>query len=158
MNLKYFIRSDKKYESKGTGVFIRNSEGTRELQTIDEIKTYYPDFDFSNIVQEYYESYDVWKGEITHNLAYLASYIKVGNTSLYTLLWKPEDIGMTYLNKLYVAMIKEAVEEIKKNVDLNKYGSESEISELLNFIQPLYNCISSLNINYSDEFKIISER
>lgn len=163
MNLRLTIRSDKKYKSSGTGVFVKDSSGIRELQTIDEIKIHYPDFDLSNITQEYYSPYDVWSSEITHNLAYLASHIPAGldNLNLYYLLWRPEDIGWNYLNPSneYSMQIKEAIDYINNNTDkLLDYGSQDEIDDLLKFIKSLYDCISNLKVNYSDEFKIIAQR
>lgn len=154
MNLNLIIRSEKKYESKGTGVFVRDSGGIRELQSLDEIRIYYPDFDPSQITQEYYEPVNIWQQEITHNLAYLASHIKVKNTTLYYYLWKPSEIGYDFLNSSYIKGIREGIEEIKTY----EGGNPDEIEELLRFTQSLYDCISKLTINYSDEFEIIAQR
>lgn len=154
MNLNLIIRSEKKYESKGTGVFVRDSSGIRELQSLDEIKIYYPDFDPSQITQEYYEPVNIWQQEITHNLAYLASHIKVKNTTLYYYLWKPSEIGYDFLDSSYIKGIREGIEEIKTY----KGGNPDELEELLRFTQSLYDCISKLTINYSDEFEIIAQR
>lgn len=154
MNLNLTIRSEKRYESKGTGVFVRDSSGTRELQTLDEIKTYYPDFDISQITQEYYEPTDIWNGEITHNLAYLASHIKAGKSNLYYYLWKPYEIGYNYLNSEYIDGIKEGLDNIRSC----KYDNKDELKELLYFVQSFYEFLSKLTINYSDEFEIIAQR
>ena len=162
MCLSFIIRSDKKYESKGTGVFIRDAKGTRELQTIDEIMVYFPELDINNITQEYYESYDVWSGDITHNLGYMASYIPVNESTLYYYLWRPYEIGFDYVNKDYVSGISQAYDYMISNKDtLEKYASRDNsetYEELLNFVESLKNCIVNLEINYSDEFKIISTR
>lgn len=154
MNLNLIIRSEKKYESKGTGVFVRDSGGIRELQSLDEIRIYYPDFDPSQITQEYYEPVNIWQQEITHNLAYLASHIKVKNTTLYYYLWKPSEIGYDFLDSSYIKGIREGIEKIKTY----EGGNPDEIEELLRFTQSLYDCISKLTINYSDEFEIIAQR
>lgn len=154
MNLNLTIRSEKRYESKGTGVFVRDSGGIRELQSLDEIRIYYPDFDPSQITQEYYEPVNIWQQEITHNLAYLASHIKVKNTTLYYYLWKPSEIGYDFLDSSYIKGIREGIEEIKTY----EGGNPDEIKELLRFTQSLYDCISKLTINYSDEFEIIAQR
>lgn len=154
MNLSLTIRSEKRYESKGTGVFVRDSGGIRELQSLDEIRIYYPDFDPSQITQEYYEPTDIWQEEITHNLAYLASHIKVKSTTLYYYLWKPSEIGYDFLDSKYVEGIKEGLEGIRSY----EGGNSDELKTLLDFTQSLYDCISKLTINYSDEFEIIAQR
>ena len=158
MKLNLIIRSDKKYKSDKTGVFVRDSSGIRELQNLDEIKVYYPDFDISQITQEYYKPVDIWTGEISHNLSYLASHIKIGKTNLYYYLWKPSEIGYDFINEKYVKGIKEGLDYLVTNSEISKYDSVENIKSLTNFLQSLYNCLSGLIINHSDEFKLISQR
>lgn len=158
MNLNLIIKSDKKYKSSGTGVFVRDSGGARELQTLDEIKVYYPDLDLSNITQEYYETYNIWEKELDHNLAYLASHVSIIDKDLYQYLWKPSEIGYDYLTTAYIKAIDCAVNELKYNIKLLDFGSQEEINELLNYTEELYECISKIKIRYSDEFKIIATR
>lgn len=162
MSLDLTIRSDKIYKSKGTGVFVRDAGGTRELQTIDEIKIYFPEFDINSITQEYYETYDVWTKNITHNLSFMASHVPVKDSTLYYYLWRPEKIGFSYVNSNYVDGICEAYDYLKSNKDsLSKYNSSNDCGtyeELLDFVKSLRDCLIGLKINYSDEFKIISNR
>lgn len=162
MGLDLTIKSDKVYKSKGTGVFVRDSGGTRELETLDEIKAYFPELDTNSITQEYYETYDVWTRNITHNLGYMASHIPVGNTTLYYYLWRPYEIGYEYVNQGYVDGIHEARKYMTEHQkELEKYntpGGWGVYSDLLSFINSLDDCLGSLKINYSDEYKIISNR
>ena len=162
MSLNLTIRSDKIYKSKGTGIFVRDASGTRELQTIDEIKIYFPEFDINSITQEYYETYDIWSKNITHNLSFMASHIPIKDSTLYYFLWRPEEIGFSYVNSNYIDGICEAYDYLKDNKDiLIKYNSSNGLEiydELLEFVESLKNCLVDLKINYSDEFKIISDR
>ena len=162
MGLDLTIRSDKLYKSKGTGVFVRDSGGIKELKTIDEIKLYFPELDTNSITSEYYETYDVWTKNITHNLGFMASHIPVNDSTLYYYLWRPEEIGFNYVNEDYINGIKEAYEYMNNNKEtLSKYNSPNNwgtYEDLLNFVESLKNCLVNLKINYSDEFKIISDR
>lgn len=153
MKLIYLIRSVKKYKSKGTGVFVRDSSGVRELQTLDEIKTYYPDFDMSQITTEYYEPVDVWRGELSYNIAYLASQIWLDNeTTLYAYIWKPKETGFKYVNQEFIDGIKKGLD----GVDTLKHFSECDITELRDFLESLYNFLSGIKIYYPDEYEIKS--
>lgn len=159
MSLIITIRSDKKYESSGTGVFVKDSSGIRELQTLDEVRAYYPDFDIFDITPEYYSSCDIWSSEITHNSAYLASHVEIKNSNLYYYLWRPAEIGYDYLSTEYIEGIKDALDKLSNsNEILLKFGSEEEINELAKFLDSFYNCLKELKINYSDEFQLIVQR
>ncbi len=168
MSLSLTIRSDKKYRGAKTGVFVKDSGGTRELQTLDEIKVYYPDSDVSNISQEQYNSYNVWSGEIINNLSYLASHIPIIESgsphrklNLYYYLWKPGEIGYDYLLDKYKDGIEQALLYMKNSnnvVELLKYDNKENLEELIKFTESLFYCLKDLKINYSDEFEIIVQK
>lgn len=84
MSLDIYLKSETPVLRKGTGVFVRDSGSTRELQTIREVENYFPDADTSHIQEFEYETNEVFQANITHNLGEMAD--KAG---IYNALWRP---------------------------------------------------------------------
>lgn len=72
MSLDLFINSSTPVRHRGTGVYIRENGTTRELQTKQEVLTYFPDADPENIVERTYEDDEYFHINLTHNLTDMA--------------------------------------------------------------------------------------
>lgn len=83
---------------------------------------------------------DDWWGNITHNLAEMASHIPVGDTDLYKACWRPEEIGIKTAGEV-LPLLKEG---IRYMVDHRK--------ELLEYESPngwgTYNGFMKFLLNY----------
>ena len=112
MSLDLYLKSAKPVRHRGTGVFIRKDGATRELETIEEVKEYFPDADLSDIHVTDYVDDEVLHINLTHNLTEMASHIPIAGTdgtltlprdyerdkpdfkpkplTAYNLLWQPE--------------------------------------------------------------------
>lgn len=69
--------------AKGTGVFVRENGTTREL-TREEVAAHWPD---AVVAEQEYETDCVYSGNITHNLASMAS-----EAGVYLALWRPGEM------------------------------------------------------------------
>lgn len=161
MSLDLDIISSKPIKHKGTGVYVRKNGETVELKSIDEIIAYFPDADLSNIGEEEYEDYIAWHGNITHNLGHMASKIPVNDHSLYNYLWHPSEIGYINVNQEYIEAIKMGYDYLKGHKEeLEKYNSPNgwgTYENLLNFVGSLYECLSNLDIEFSDDYTILAD-
>lgn len=112
MSLDLYIGSSRPIRHRGTGVYIRDNGQTRELKTIEEIKSHFPDTDTSDIDIREWEDYELFHCNMTHNLTEMASHVPIDGTdgvmtlprdyerdkpdfqpkplSAYNLLWHPE--------------------------------------------------------------------
>lgn len=112
MSLDLYIKSHQPVKHRGTGVFIRDNGQTRELKTIEEVKTHFPDSDTSDIDIREWEDDELFHCNMTHNLTKMASHVPIEGTdgivtlprdferdkldfkpeplSAYNLLWHPE--------------------------------------------------------------------
>jgi hypothetical protein len=85
MSLDVSLISKRKVKRSGTGVFIRDAGGNREL-TPAEVKANWPTAPAAALKQ--YETNEVFSANITHNLTTMAD--KAG---LYMTLWRPEELN-----------------------------------------------------------------
>lgn len=161
MSLDLDIISSKPIKHKGTGVYVRTDGETVELKTLDEVRAYFPETDLSNISEVEYEDNIVWHGNITHNLGQMANNIPIDEKTLYYYLWRPGEIGFKYVNKNYINAIKTGYEYIKNNKEkLEKFNASNgwgTYDNLLNFVKSLYECLNNLDIEFSDDYAIISD-
>lgn len=152
MSLDLYILSKTPIKKRSTGVFIRENGSTRELETKEEVKKYFPDAE--NIQEEEYETNIVWHRNITHNLGEMADAVFPGLMSLKHLLWYP------YTNVVetnWVDEISSCYRELKANTDkYKKYEKRSEngkvwgtAEDLLAFVQSLLHRLSE--IDYKNE-------
>ncbi len=112
MSLDLSIKSARPVRHRGTGVYIRKNGATRELETLEEVKAYFPEADLSAIHVYEYEDNELFHMNLTHNLTEMASHVPIAGTdgvmtlprdferdkpdfkpkllSAYNLLWHPE--------------------------------------------------------------------
>ena len=161
MSLDLDIISHKPIKHKGTGVYVRKNGETVELKTMDEVRAYFPDADLSGINELEYEDFTVWHGNITHNLGEMASKIPINDSTLYKYLWHPDEIGFKYVNQEYIEAIKIGHDYLKEHKEeLEKYNSPNgwgTYENLLDFVSSLYECLSNLEIEFSDDYTIMAD-
>ncbi len=87
MSLDVYLIAKNEIPKKGTGIFIRENGGTKEL-TSAEAKKRFPD---TEIVEIDYEDDYVFDQNITHNLGKMAS-----EAGLYEALWRPHRLKKGY--------------------------------------------------------------
>ena len=80
MSLDLYLKSSKPVRHRGTGVFIRENGAKRELQTVEEVKAYFPDADLSDIHMYDYEDDTLFQLNLTHNLTEMASHVPIAGT------------------------------------------------------------------------------
>ncbi len=112
MSLDLYVKSARPVRHRGTGVYIRKNGATRELETLEEVKAYFPEADLSDIQVYEYEGDELFHMNLTHNLTEMASHVPIVGTdgvmtlprdferdkpdfqpeplSAYNLLWHPE--------------------------------------------------------------------
>lgn len=155
MSLDLYIIAPEPVVRKGTGVFIRDNGKTRELTTIEEVRSHFPDADISDIKErEFIEEY-VWHENITHNMNTMAKHCPVGSNSLYEYLWRPEEIGFLKVTSDYVSGLTQGYLYLKSHKDeLMQYNppidpdtgqSWGSYDLLLNFCLSLINCLLTLD-------------
>lgn len=158
MSLDLDIISSKPVKHKGTGIYVRKDGETVELKTLDEVKTYFPDVDISNINEVEYENNVIWSGNITHNLGQMARNVPVNEKTLYDYLWHPSTIGFKHVNQEYIDSIEIGYEYLKKNIEsLEKFNPTNgwgTYETLLNFVNSLNKCLQDLAIEFSDDYTI----
>jgi len=87
MSLDVSLKVGKPTTRRGTGVFVRDSGGNREL-TVEEVKEKWPD---SNVAEMEFETDTVFDWNITHNLGEMAA-----AAGLYEALWRPYKLREDY--------------------------------------------------------------
>ena len=60
MSLDLHIKSKTPILKHGTGVYVREKGGTRELESLAEVRKYFPDADISHIKEFDYETDQRW--------------------------------------------------------------------------------------------------
>ena len=152
MSLDLYILSETPIKKRSTGVFIRENGSTRELETKEEVKKYFPDAE--DIQEEEYETNIVWHGNITHNLGEMADAVFPKWMSLKHLLWYPyTDVVETS----WVDEISRCYRELNTNIDkyrkYEKKGEDGKVwgttEDLLAFVRSLLHSLSE--IDYKNE-------
>ena len=150
MGLDLYIETEKYYLHKTTGVFIRENGANKELKTIEEVKAYFKGFDISHIKEYEYMDNIVWKRHITHNLTEMADHVRIDNTTLYLLLWRPIESGYSFVTKEYVYYLNECLELLIYDKDeLVKYNPENgfgNYNTLLDFVKSLVDCLNGIDV------------
>ena len=70
-----------------------------------------------------YRIKEYWNANITHNLGKMANYIPVGNTTLYMVCWRPEEINITTVKELLPLLIEGIHYMIDHRKELLQYNS-----------------------------------
>lgn len=95
MSLDVYLISKTPVTKKGTGVFVREAGGNREL-TVSEVMEKYPN---SVVGEVEYETENVYDANITHNLRTMAE-----EAGIYNALWRPYRLKKDYVNPFdYIA-------------------------------------------------------
>lgn len=110
MSLDVSLLSDTPIEKIGTGVFVREEGGTREL-SLEEVREKWPEADVND---EKYESNEIYAANITHNLNGMAAAV-----GLYEPLWRPDENNWTKASDL-IPLLEAGLEKLK--VDPEQYG------------------------------------
>lgn len=87
MSLDVYLIEKNEIPKKGTGIFVRENGGTREL-TFAEVKERFPD---TEIVEFDYKDSYVFSQNITHNLGKMAR-----EAGLYETIWRPHRLKKGY--------------------------------------------------------------
>jgi len=161
MSLDLYIKAPKPIKKRGTGVYIRENGGNRELETMEEVRQHFPDSDLSHISEYVYETDNAWHGNITHNLNKMAMQVPVGKYTLYEILWRPEEIGYQQVNADYAKELYLGFTYLKTHRDeLEKFNPENgwgNYEILLSFCSSLVRAISTLDYE-SEKYTIVASR
>lgn len=110
MSLDITLVSKEAVERSGTGVFIYDGGNRREL-TIEEVREKWPDAD---VASQEYKTNDVFKVNITHNLAEMAS-----KADIYYAMWRPEERGYGVAEDIILPLTR-GIEKLRANPELFK--------------------------------------
>ncbi len=164
MSLDLYIISPEPIKKKTTGVFYRKDGRTLECETIEQVKTAFPDCDLSEITVHEYETDEYWHGNLTHNLTQMAAEVKADGYTLYDLMWHPDDHGFVYVTYEYVELVNRMVdilddldpEVIIKTTPENGWGTYdlllSVAGDFADQLMDLYNSVE----NYED-YKVVAD-
>ena len=144
MSLDLHIKSKTPILKHGTGVYVREKGGTRELESLAEIRKYFPDADISHIKEFDYETDDMWHGNITHNMTEMADHVPIGELTLYDYLWE----------LMYLKNHKEELLPYEPEPDPKTGERWGDYGLLVRFCASLINCLMELEL--SNEYKIVS--
>jgi hypothetical protein len=136
MSLDVSLISKTPVLKRGTGVFVRDGGGNREL-TIAEVKERYPN---SDITEQEFETNEVYEANITHNLNRMAD-----AAGIYEHLWTPDKIGITKAIQL-IDPLREGLHKLKSDRakyeafnPSNGWGSyEGLVSFVQNYLDACY--------------------
>lgn len=165
MSLDLYIISKKPITKKGTGVYIRENGETRELETVEEVKKYFPNAE--DIEEKTYTTDEIWRGNMTHNLGRMAEKVCPGKRSLYTLFWHPSETRVT---DRWVSDVMECFVELSRNKSYYKpMEEENRITEengnsyiwgtyesLYKFTRSLISCVMTLDYENTDYELVVS--
>ncbi len=145
MSLDLYILSTKPIKKTGSGIYVRDQGKTRELKTKEEIQKWFPG---SDVEIKEYETTEIFDGNITHNLAEMASHVISGDYTLYTLLWEPFVCKVT---QEYIDCVKKGLEYLTLHEeDLKPYNPSNgwgSYETLLDFTRSFITTLDSLNLS-----------
>ena len=122
MSLDLHIKSKTPILKHGTGVYVRENGRNRELESLAEVRKYFPDADLSHIKEFDYETDDVWHENITHNMTEMADHVPIGKLTLYDYLWRPKEHGFELASSDYLRGVFEGLLYLKNHKDRGKVG------------------------------------
>ena len=153
MSLDLHIKSKTPILKHGTGVYVREKGGTRELESLAEVRKYFPDADISHIKEFDYETDDMWHGNITHNMTEMADHVPIGELTLYDYLWEDYLHGV-FEGLMYLKNHKEELLPYEPEPDPKTGERWGDYGLLVRFCASLINCLMELEL--SNEYKIVS--
>lgn len=156
MSLDITIISPEPIKKKSTGIYARINGQTRELTKEEAIKRF-PGVDPDSIIEEEIETNEFWHGNITHNLAKMATQVcdSDENYSLYDLLWRDTRFNESkfyYIKNLADCLdrLLESPKYFKKFNPPNGWGTyEQLVSFTESFIKALVTMPEGSTIEYS---------
>ena len=152
MSLDLHIKSKTPILKHGTGVYVREKGGTRELESLAEVRKYFPDADISHIKEFDYETDDMWHGNITHNMTEMADHVPIGELRF-------EIASTDYLHGVFEGLMylknhKEELLPYEPEPDPKTGERWGDYGLLVRFCASLINCLMELEL--SNEYKIVS--
>ncbi len=164
MSLDLHIKSKTPILKHGTGVYVREDGRNRELESLAEVRKYFPDADISHIKEFDYETDDMWHGNITHNMTEMADHVPISDLTLYDYLWRPEEHGfkiatIDYMNGVYEGLSylkshKSELLQYEPEVDPETGKRWGDYNLLVRFCASLINCL--MELDFSKKYKIVS--
>lgn len=91
-----------------------------------------------------------WWANITHNLGQMASHVPVGNTTLYKVCWRPEEIGIKNVGELLPLLIEGIHYMINHRKELEQYNAPNGWGTYNGFMKFLLNYKQACEDNDSD--------
>lgn len=129
MSLDVKLINHKPLIKHSTGIFVRENGSIKEL-SYEEARIQFPNAEI-NVHQEV--TYDVFDGNITHNLTKMAEFLGV-----YETLWRPHEIGIYYANEI-INNLREGIHKMKLMPETYKaYNPENgwgTYEQLLKFME-----------------------
>ena len=152
MSLDIYIISPIPIKRKSTGIWVRKDGKTVEL-TKQEAQERFPDAEINEIE---IETTKFWHGNITHNLATMASVcLSWGDYTLYDLLWRDEQSPSdkwAYISHLAYCLyvLKNDPEHFKQLNPPNGWGTYEQLCKFVeDFIKALTDMPEGSRIKYS---------
>lgn len=97
-----------------------------------------------------YSEEDKWGGNITHNLGEMASHVPVGETTLYHVCWRPEEIGIKTVGEI-LPLLREGLHYmIDHRKELEQYNSPNGWGTYNGFMKFLLNYKQACEDNDSE--------
>lgn len=166
MSLDLYIYSKTPVLHRGTGVYIRDKGETRELETKQEVLTYFPDVNPKDIEEKTYESDTYFHINLTHNLTDMAAKCKVDpynncitiygeKPTLYDLLWHPKEIlGIVKPNMEYVEGLVSCYRKLLEDAEyFQKFNSDNgwgTYEQLLRRTKEYIKALTSISDNFEN--------
>lgn len=109
----YLISSQKISKEKGSGIFVRECSGTREISE-EEWEARFPGTTPVKVSDELEETNEVFSANITHNLSRMAR-----EAGIHGHLWRPDEIGITKASEL-IEPLMEGLNKLETHPDRYK--------------------------------------
>ena len=91
-----------------------------------------------NDKRSFYEE-DHWDDNITHNLGEMASHVPVGDTTLYMVCWRPEEINIKTVGEILPLLVEGIHYMIDHRKELEQYNSPNGWGTYNGFMKFLLN-------------------
>lgn len=106
--------------------------------------------------EEFHEE-DCWWGNITHDLGEIASHVPIGDTTLYYVCWRPEEIGVETAGEILPLLVKGIQYMVEHRKELLKYEFSKSRGAYNDFMKFLLNYKQACEDN-DPECKIYTDR
>ena len=165
MSLDLYINSKTPVKHKGTGIYIRENGQTKEL-SLEEANKLYPK---ANVEEVTSEDNIYWHGNITHNLGAMADHCYCycpDKTSLYSILWRPEETTLLTVNRRlmssYIKALSICLSELKEHrsryEEFNPENGWGNYDDLVNFVESLLMALNKIPKEEYNNYTVESSR